>query len=249
MKRNVFKEFMDNTNNHARYIIVEGNIGAGKSTFLKVIQNYLQLPVIFEPVEKWQSVGGGENVLEKFYQDTNRWAYTFQSYAFITRILALEEGLKSNNDHIVILERSVFSDRYCFAKNCYEQGFMSALEWQLYQEWFSWLVETVMTKPSGFIYLQANPITCYQRLCKRGRTEESPVSLEYLQQLHDKHEQWLVHKEGVYHYVKDLPVLILDGNKDFEYDMQAKNLFLQYMMKFLSIQIEYRHTRAFNLSL
>lgn len=200
-----------------KYIIVEGNIGAGKSTFLRIIKKQLNIPIIFEPVDKWQAVGGTtDNLLEKFYADTMRWAYTFQSYAFITRIFTLEHALKKSPGSLYILERSVFSDRYCFAKNCYEQGLMSAMEWQLYTEWFSWLTQHVMTNPLGFIYLQADPSICYQRLCKRGRSEESPVSLSYLQQLHTKHEQWLLYKEGVADGIQQTPVLTLDCNEEFE---------------------------------
>lgn len=78
-----------------KYFVVEGNIGAGKSTFLKVINTFLNAQVVYEPHEKWQNVGG-ENLLEKFYADTQRWAYTFQTYAFITRIL---EGKTSGQEH------------------------------------------------------------------------------------------------------------------------------------------------------
>ena len=72
--------------NNQKYFVVEGNIGAGKSTFLKVINTFLNAQVVFEPHEKWQNVAG-ENLLDRFYADTQRWAYTFQTYAFITRII------------------------------------------------------------------------------------------------------------------------------------------------------------------
>ena len=48
-------------------IIVEGNIGAGKSTFLKMVNDYLDLQIVYEPHEQWQDVGG-ENVLDHFYK-------------------------------------------------------------------------------------------------------------------------------------------------------------------------------------
>ena len=48
--------------------IVEGNIGAGKSTFLKIIQKHLDVQVVFEPHEKWQKVIDGQNLLDKFYK-------------------------------------------------------------------------------------------------------------------------------------------------------------------------------------
>ena len=115
----------------------EGNIGAGKSTFLNILRQNLEVDIIFEPTDKWQNIGTGGNLLDLFYKDTKRWAYTFQSYAFITRVESvLEHQAKSANKNVQILERSVYCDRYCFAKNCFEHGNMSALEWQIYKEWF-----------------------------------------------------------------------------------------------------------------
>ena len=45
--------------------------------------------------------------------------------------------------------------------------------------------------PDGFIYLQAEPGTCLRRMQGRGRLEEGGVSLDYLANLHQKHEEWL----------------------------------------------------------
>ena len=45
--------------------------------------------------------------------------------------------------------------------------------------------------PDGFIYLRATPDICMNRLQRRQRTEEGGVTLEYLQGLHQKHEDWL----------------------------------------------------------
>lgn len=45
--------------------------------------------------------------------------------------------------------------------------------------------------PDGFIYLRAQPDLCSTRMALRNRSEESSVPLEYLQMLHDKHEDWL----------------------------------------------------------
>lgn len=207
---------MADMNHKNAILVVEGNIGAGKSTFLKLIKEYLNLEIIFEPHQRWQSVGGTQNLLELFYTDTQRWAYTFQSYAFITRIMEQEAQVALHPQAVHLSERSVFSDRYCFAKSAYENGFMTSLEWKLYQEWFSWLVDRSLTMPQGFIYLQTDPRVCYERIAKRARYEEITISLEYLNQLHDKHEQWLVHKQGVSDTIKEVPVLVLQCNDEFE---------------------------------
>jgi len=216
------------------YFIVDGNIGAGKSTFLRMVEQYLNVHVVYEPHEKWQKVIDGENLLEKFYQDTPRWGYTFQSYAFITRVMEQEDhACKYADIPVHILERSVFSDRYCFAQNCYELGLITALEWKLYKEWFSWLVGRYVRKPNGFIYLRTDPKVCFERLIMRDRQEESAVSLEYLQRLHDKHEKWLVHKEDVDSSIKEVPVLCLNCNKDFEHTKAEQEKHVESIVNFI----------------
>ncbi len=196
--------------------IVEGNIGAGKSTFLRLVAEKLNVEIVFEPLKRWQALEGGENLLDKFYQDTKRWSYTFQSYAFITRIMEQQESSLRNPHMTQVLERSVYSDRYCFAKNSFEMGTLSPLEWSLYQEWFEWLVDNYAKRPQGFIYLKTDPLICYKRLKYRAREEESAVPLEYLESLHTKHEDWLIHKKDIAAYLKPIPVLVLDCNEDFE---------------------------------
>lgn len=217
----------------SKAIIVEGNIGAGKSTFLRLINDLLDVQVVYEPHEQWQNVGG-ENLLDSFYKDTNRWAYTFQSYAFITRIIAQEQADKTATTPLQILERSVYSDRYCFAKNAFEMGTMTSLEWKLYKDWWAWFVTHYTKKPSGFIYLQTPPEVCYRRLLKRARSEESAVPLHYLSMLHDKHENWLIHKQGIDNYIAQVPVLILDCTQDFEDNPELCKKYAQQIVDFFA---------------
>ena len=207
-------------------LVIEGNIGAGKSTFLRLLNEHLSIDPVFEPHDKWQNIGDGENLLEKFYTDIRRWAYTFQTYAFVTRVLEQEKQVKDCNTGVQVLERSVYSDRYCFAKNCYEMGVMQPLEWQLYRDWFNWLVEGYTTKPTGFIYLKTDPEVCYNRLKKRNRHEEAAVPLDYLKRLNEKHEDWLIKRTEVADYLQDVPVVTLECNRDFEQDSDelAKHL-------------------------
>lgn len=235
-------------NTQQKIFIVEGNVGAGKSTFLKIIQHYLNVQVVSEPLERWQNVGGTDNLIEKFYQDMHRWGYTFQTYVFITRIQKQIEYAKKNPYDVQVLERSVFSDLYCFARNLFELGHMNELEWKLYQELFSWLVDTYCPKPTGFIYLQTDPDICYARLQKRARSEEAVVPFEYLERLHQKHENWLIAKKDVIHYLKDTPVLVLHCNKDFEQDVQEQEGHIDKIISFINdikeneVKVKNRHS-------
>jgi deoxyadenosine/deoxycytidine kinase len=216
------------------WFIVEGNIGSGKSTFLRIMNKLLKIPVLFEPLERWQSIDGKYNILQKFYEDMPRWAYTFQSYAFVSRIVAQQEYSKEHAVPYSLAERSVFSDRYCFARNCFEQGTLSELEWQLYKEWFNWLVQESRPQPLGFIYLQTDPSICYQRLLKRKRSEESEVPLTYLQQLHRLHEEWLIEKQNVDSSIVNTPVLVINCDQDFSLNEQRQEEHAKKIQNFIS---------------
>ena len=68
---------------------LEGNIAAGKSTMLRHLANEPNICPVHEPVGVWQSVGPSKtNLLHLFYSDPNRWAFTFQAYAFLSRAKA-----------------------------------------------------------------------------------------------------------------------------------------------------------------
>jgi deoxyadenosine/deoxycytidine kinase len=200
-----------------KLIIIEGNMGAGKSTLLKLLRALSDVNVIQEPTDKWQNVGPSGNLLDLFYHDTARWAYTFQSYAFLTRVHAiLEQQIEHVDKNVHILERSIYCDRFCFAKTCYELGTMNEVEWNIYREWFLWVSENFVPRPQGFIYLRTSPEIAYQRITQRHRHEESGVSLAYIKRLHDKHDDWLIRAVEPIASLKDVPVLVLDCDQDFE---------------------------------
>ena len=95
-------------------IVVEGNIGAGKSEFLKIFQNHtregvLSYQVLEEPVNMWQNFGG-QNVFRNFAYYPYRWSFTFQ---MLTMISLFKN--ESCNGH-KIMERSMFSSRFIFAE-------------------------------------------------------------------------------------------------------------------------------------
>ena len=170
---------------------IEGNVGSGKSTFLKLLQEKGNHKIIPEPVNEWCNMTNknGKNILEEFYGNQERYAYTFQSIAFRTRV----NNLKNYNGELI--ERSIFTDRNVFAKTCYETGKMNDIEWSDYCSWFDWLADTFNVKPTGFIYLRADPEISYQRIKKRCRPGEETIPFQYLEELHNKHEKWLIEWE------------------------------------------------------
>lgn len=201
-------------------IFIEGNVGSGKSTFLKLLKSKGLHDIILEPVDEWTSIknADGTNLLENFYANQERYAYTFQSIAFRTRI----KNLKNYNGELI--ERSVFTDKNVFAKTCHENGKMNDIEWKDYCSWFDWLTESFEIIPKGFIYLRADPEISYQRVKKRSRQGEETIPYEYLEKLHNKHDEWLLNEKNV---------LVLDVNEEFENNTQHFENMVQQIKSFI----------------
>ena len=85
--------------------------------------------------------------------------------SFISRVNKVEENLKK--DCLNIIERSIYTDKNCFAKNCLESGKMTELEWNVYEKWHDWLSQKFNVKPDIYIYLQTTPEVCNKRIIKR----------------------------------------------------------------------------------
>ncbi|MCX5923721.1 MAG: deoxynucleoside kinase [Candidatus Dependentiae bacterium] len=224
----------DQNNESIPTIFIEGNVGVGKSTFLRFLKDNLDMHVLYEPTELWQDVDGND-LLEQFFLDEKRWAYTFQSYVLITRV---DQLLKDNQDFgskaIRIVERSIYSGKYCFAQVAKEIETISALEWSLYKKLWDRESIRVIQKPAGFIYLKTSYENCYKRIMSRGRFEEKPISLSYLKAIEDKHEDWFERKKGVDNYVLSLPQLILDFSQDFAANKNMQEQYLQLIKDFIA---------------
>tara|TARA_R110002073_G_scaffold123085_5_gene266439 strand:+ start:6198 stop:6812 length:615 start_codon:yes stop_codon:yes gene_type:complete len=199
---------------------VEGNIGSGKSTFLKKLSS--QFKVVQEPVEEWSNMrnANGKNVLEEFYEDPKRNAYLFQSIAFRSRIKNITD-LNADN---VIIERSIYTDRIVFAEVCREDGNINDIEWDDYTAWFDFIVKHIRFKPKGFIYLRTDPEKSHERINKRNRSGESIISLDYLKKLHGRHDKWLMEEDNV---------LVLDVTEDFESNPEHLDKMIQKVRDFV----------------
>lgn len=189
-------------------ITLDGNIGAGKSTLLKAIhERFPHLTVIQEPVGEWLTMksSSGESLLELFYKDTPRWAYTFQNCAILTRLIDTLRILKEwrpteGKLPVIITERSVLTDRYVFADMLYSQGKMDLLEWNLYLKWYNSFAADLPIR--GIIHLATSVSTSADRIKIRGREGESGIPTDYLAALETQHAKWIAESE--------LPTLSID---------------------------------------
>lgn len=200
-----FKKLLGKKN---KWYIIEGNIGCGKTTLIRNLKKLDNVEVIEEPVSEWVKIKdeNDENILGLFYKETKKYAYLFQTIVFKSRIMSLD---KLQEKPYRFSERSIWTDKFVFAKNCYEMGLMNTIEKRTYDNWAEWLENKMYSKPDGIIYLRAEPEVCNSRMKKRDRKEESGVSLDYLKKIHDKHEEWL--NNGFCDYT-GIPIYVIDNS-------------------------------------
>lgn len=128
-------------------ILVEGNVGSGKSTTLDFLSDSSRrddVEVVFEPVAEWQNVSGTD-LLQKMFDKSSarRWNGVFQTYTSLTRY---RNVLKPAEKRVRIMERSVFSEHACFLQNTMDMGVISDVEYCLQGRWFSFLTDKLWDK-------------------------------------------------------------------------------------------------------
>lgn len=133
----------------------------------------------------------------------------FQSYVQLTM---LDNHLHQGDKPVKLMERSIFSARYCFVENMFRTGKIIGCEYEVLDEWFKFLTGPDSALPLNvdlIIYLRTTPEKALERINVRARSEENTIPLEYIQQLHSLHEDWLISGK----YPLPAPVLVIDADK------------------------------------
>jgi deoxyadenosine/deoxycytidine kinase len=212
--------------NKSIIISIDGNIGSGKSTLVKILKTKLgsNVSIIEEPVQLWQSIQNqsNENILDLFYKDSVRWSYTFQNLAFITRSLVLNNA-KLGKNKIILVERSTETDKHVFAKCLYDTDKMSKMEYELYNVWY----DKFKHKIDGYIYLQTSPNKCIERIKKRNRQCETKIEDSYIESMDHYHNKWLLDSK--------MNTLVLDGNDEFIKNINIQTQFCSDISQYIQL--------------
>ena len=190
-----------NDNNRV-VVVVDGVIGAGKTTTIKEIEkrfekinndnennkNYkkIKIKAIYEPVELWKTTGA----LEYFYKDIAKNAYSFQTFTYITRIASVIDEIYDNPDaDIYILERSIWTDRYIFMELLKDS--ITKLEMTMYMQWCDMWAYILPMRVDKWVLLNTSLDESLKRIEIRDRNgEKSGVSIEYQTNLYKKHSEF-----------------------------------------------------------
>ena len=208
-------------------VSIEGNIGSGKSTLLANLRenykNNTNIVFLKEPVDEWEKIKDekGITILEKFYEDQNKYSFSFQMMAYVSRLKILRDALKLINHSqktIIITERSLYTDKMVFAKMLYDSGKIEHINYQIYLSWFNTFSEEFPVHK--IVYVKTNPEKCHSRIHKRSREGEENIPLDYLTNC-DKYHNNMLDRNTNQCICADQ--LTLDGNIDiYENDKQLQ---------------------------
>nr|CDS21175.1 thymidine kinase [Echinococcus granulosus] len=191
-------------------VAVEGNIGCGKSTFLNYFKGLSpKIQISLEPIVLWNDVKGFK-LFEVFYGDPNRWSTPFESQVMAT---FFERQAEKQTAPVRLLERSVHTCRYCFIEAMNRNRQLSDEDLEVFDKFYDWGMSFPTSKLDLIVYLRCSPEICAERIRKRDRRGESAISMDYLNQLHDLHEDWLL---GTKRDCVGAPVMVFDCDEPLE---------------------------------
>lgn len=184
------------------FLAIEGNIGAGKTTLAHKISEDFNAKLILE--------GFADNpFLPKFYKDKARYAFPLEMSFLADRYSQLSDDLGQFD----LFKEFIVSDYYIFKSLIFSKITLEEDEFLLYKQVFDIMYKKT-TKPDLYIYLYQNTGRLLENIKKRGRSYESDIPANYLEQVN----------QGYFNYIKTLSedkVLVIDiSDLDFVENQQ-----------------------------
>ena len=168
------------------HIGIAGNIGCGKTTLTTMLAKHYGWTPKFESVSH-------NPYLEDYYKDIERWSYNLETYFLAQRFQDVLEIAKS--DEVIIQDRTIFEGVYIFVANNKAMGNLSDRDFDTYMHLFN-LMMSMVKKPDLLIYLKSSVPHLVSQIQKRGREYEKSISIEYLNNLNERYDEWITGYDG-----------------------------------------------------
>jgi len=171
---------------HGYFLAIAGNIGVGKTELTDRLARDLGWYAYYEPVIQ-------NPYLDDFYKDMSRWAFHLQIY-FLSERFKAQVTIGDAADAF-IQDRTIYEDRWIFARTLHQQGDMSKVDYDNYTALFD-ILAGFLRKPDLILYLKASPETLMERIARRGRESEKSITIDYLRRLGSAYDEWIERAQG-----------------------------------------------------
>ena len=175
------------------YIVIEGNIGAGKTSLSTRMAAELNASLILEQFEE-------NSFLPKFYEDPVRYSFPLELSFLADRY----QQLKNHFNKPDLFTTFTIADYFIFKSLIFASRNLESLEFSLYTRLFS-IVSSVVPRPDMIVYLYLNLENLKRNILKRGRPYEQNIQFDYLDKIQNGYLDFLRQQN-------DLRVLLIDTN-------------------------------------
>ena len=184
------------------YIIIEGNIGAGKTTLVNKIAEDFNAKTVLERF-------ADNPFLPKFYEDQNRYAFPLEMSFLADRYQQISDDLAQFD----LFKDFIVADYHIFKSLLFAKVTLTEDEYRLYRKLFE-IIYKEMPKPDLYIYLYQNTERLLENIKVRGRSYEQDIEADYLEKINFGYLDYIKTQ-------KDLNVLVIDiSDKDFVKNQQ-----------------------------
>lgn len=168
-------------------IVIDGIIGAGKSTVGKFLSEALNIPIYEELKDDGNEETLAQRMLDCFYADQSRWSAIIQVMFLNDRFRDIKKIDES--EELAIIDRSIYGDEI-FAKTIHDRGQMTTDEFDIYRDLLHNMLQHINV-PDVLVYIDVTVDTAMNRINKRSRsTEADLIPRDYMEDLWGNYEDW-----------------------------------------------------------
>jgi deoxyguanosine kinase len=157
------------------YVVIEGNIGAGKTTLAGRISDQFNARLILEHF-------ADNPFLPKFYKDPEKYSFPLELSFLASRYKQLKEELVPQD----LFKSFTIADYYFMKSLVFAASTLTGDEYNLYRQIF-YIIYGSLPKPDIYVYLHLNPDRLLKNIDSRGRNYEKSITKEYLQKIQDSY--------------------------------------------------------------
>lgn len=203
------------------FIAIEGNIGAGKTTFCNRIADDFNCQLILESFED-------NPFLPFFYQNPERYAFPVELFFMTERHKQLQEGLLEQE----LFKKGTIADYFFLKTLLFARNNLKTEERRLFSRLFD-VLNNSFPKPDLLVYLHRSVDILRENIDKRGRAYEKDITNDYLQKIQNTYFEF-------FRTEMSIPILIVDIERaDFLNDDTTYNKLLELMMQDYKLGINY----------
>jgi deoxyadenosine/deoxycytidine kinase len=157
------------------YVVIEGNIGAGKTTLAGKISDQFNARLILERF-------ADNPFLPKFYKEPDKYSFPLELSFLADRYKQLKEELVVQD----LFKAFTIADYYFMKSLVFAASTLTGDEYNLYRQIF-YIIYGSLPKPDIYVYLHLNPEKLLHNIEKRGRNYERSISKEYLKKIEESY--------------------------------------------------------------